>query len=136
MTNNTAKFSVSVHLSNTNINYSVDPLPDVETKDNDHRVLEWVYDTRKILTVTFDVQKLDPGDFVKLEQVSLDGKELHNSDIYCCYVEHGSNRVIDHTYHYLSHAGKYQIKIRYAPAVHRYMTYLLSLCKTNKSKVL
>lgn len=130
-----AKFSISVHQSE-DVAYQVSPAPDQVITQDLGQTLIWFYDTTKVLTVIIKVNKKhNSAGAVKLDNVCLNDQVIHNSDIYCTYVEEGSNQIIDHPYHYLSRPGVYKIKIRYAPAVHRYMTYLLSLCKQNKNNI-
>ena len=123
------KFSLSVQVNkiDSDIEYTVSP--DSRTWYADgldwH---EWEYDSTKVLTVRVSMDKpADTQSHVIIANLKVNDVVLDQLDQTGTYVRHDIGQVVNGAYGFMSWPGTYTFKIRYAPQIHNYITYLAKL---------
>lgn len=123
------KFSLSVQVNkiDSDINYTVSP--DAHTRYADgldwH---EWEYDPTKMLCVRVSLNKPpDTQSHIIIANLKVNDVMLDQLDQTGTYVRHDTGQVVKGAYGFMSWSGTYTFKIRYAPQIHNYITYLSRL---------
>jgi hypothetical protein len=123
------KFSLSVQVnqSDSDIDYTV--TSGARTwQDNGLDWYEWEYTSTQVLVVNVTMfKKLDNQSHIIISNLKVNGINIDNIEQTGRYIRKDTNQVVKGTYGYMSWPGSYTFKIRYAPQVHNYITYLTKL---------
>ena len=123
------KFSLSVQVNkiDSDIEYTVSP--DGRTWcNNGSDYHEWEYDPTKTLAVVVSMTKMpNTHSHIVISNLNVNGIALDQFNQTGTYVRHDTGQVVNDTYGYMSWSGTYTFKIRYAPQIHNYITYLAKL---------
>jgi hypothetical protein len=123
------QFSLSVQVNKTDsdVSYTVSPGSRTWTADG-LEWHEWEYDPTKVLTIVVSMTKPpDTQSHVIISNLKANGIAIDQFDQTGTYVRHDTKEVVKNTYGYMSWPGTYTFKIRYAPQIHNYITYLAKL---------
>ena len=94
------------------------------TVQDDLLVYELPCDPTQITTVKVSLlNKSNPQDHLIIKNINYGGVDLLNLDSFGIYQVNGTK--VQGTHGYMDRIGSYCFKIRYAPQVHHYMSYLL-----------
>lgn len=127
--NQKLKFSLSVQVNkiDSDIEYTVSPGARTWYA-NGMDWHEWEYDSTKMLTVRVNMNKpTDTQSHVIISNLKINDVVLDQFDQTGTYIRHDTGEVVKNTYGYMSWPGTYTFKIRYAPQIHNYITYLAKL---------
>ena len=64
---------------------------------------------------------------IVISNLNVNGIALDQFNQTGIYIRHDTEQVVKDTYGYMSWSGTYTFKIRYAPQIHNYITYLAKL---------
>lgn len=123
------QFSLSVQVNKTDSDVSYTVSPDSRTWVADGLEWhEWEYDPTKVLTVVVSMTK-PPGtqSHIIISNLKANGIAIDQFDQTGAYRRNDTGNIVKDTYGYMSWSGTYTFKIRYAPQIHNYVTYLTKL---------
>lgn len=123
------KFSLSVQVNQIDSEVSYTVSSGARTwRDQGLDWYEWQYDPATTLVVQVNMTKqLNTESHIIISNLSVNGVEIRQLDQTGTYIRSDTNQVVKGTYGYMSWPGTYRFKIRYAPQVHNYITYLTKL---------
>jgi hypothetical protein len=123
------KFSLSVQVNQVDSEVSYTVTPGARTwQDQGLDWYEWHYDPAT--TFVAQVNMIKPPDtqsHIIISNLSVNGIAIGQLEQTGTYIRSDTNQVVKGTYGYMSWSGTYTFKIRYAPQVHNYITYLTKL---------
>jgi hypothetical protein len=125
------KFSLSVQTNTVDhvVSYSVTPGNRAWIKDGIDWY-EWEYDPTKMLVVKVSLDKpIDSKSYIVISNLAVDGVVIDQLDQTGTYVRSDSLQVVSDAYGFMNWPGTYTFKIRYAPVIHNYVTYLKKLAR-------
>jgi hypothetical protein len=89
---------------------------------------EWEYNPTKVLTVVVSMTKPpDTQSHIIISNLKANGIPIDQFDQTGVYRRNDTGNTVKGTYGYMSWSGTYTFKIRYAPQIHNYITYLTKL---------
>ena len=123
------KFSLSVQVNQVDSEVSYTVTPGARTwQDQGLDWYEWHYDPAT--TFVAQVNMIKPPDtqsHIIISNLSVNGIAIGQLEQTGTYIRSDTGQVAKGTYGYMSWPGTYSFKIRYAPQVHNYITYLTKL---------
>lgn len=119
--------SVQVNKIDSDINYTVSPTSRTWSVDGlDWH--EWDHDPTKVLTVVVSMTKpQDTQSHIIISNLKINDIALDQLDQTGTYIRQDTGQVVKGVYGFMSWSGTYTFKIRYAPQIHNYITYLAKL---------
>ena len=126
--------SVQTNVVDSNVVYSVDPASRSWTEDGiDWH--EWAYDPTSMLVVRVSMDKpADTQSHIIIANLSVDGMPINQFDQTGVYVRSDTQQLVYDAYGYMAWPGTYTFRIRYAPLMHNYITYLKQLARSDVLK--
>lgn len=89
---------------------------------------EWQYDPATALVVQVNMVKPpDTQSHIIISNLAVNDIKIDQLDQTGTYIRSDTKQVVKGAYGYMSWSGTYSFKIRYAPQVHNYITYLSKL---------
>lgn len=121
-----AKFSLSIQPNEIDVPISYIVTPGYQQiKDTNLIRYEWNYDPRRVFTVQVSLKKDLPGQSnLVISNIFANDIPLHDIDIFGVYRTERGTKV--KSYGYMAETGTYTFKIRYAPMMHNYVTWMLA----------
>lgn len=129
------QFSLSVQVNKTDsdVSYTVSPGSRTWTADG-LEWHEWEYDPTKVLTIGVSMTKPPvTQSHIVISNLKVNGIAIGQIEQTGTYIRHDTGEVVKNTYGYMSWPGTYTFKIRYAPQIHNYITYLAKLAYVSAS---
>ena len=123
------QFSLSVQVNKTDsdVSYTVSPSSRTWMADG-LEWHEWEYNPTKVLTVVVSMTKPpDTQSHIIISNLKANGIPIDQFDQTGVYRRNDTGNTVKGTYGYMSWSGTYTFKIRYAPQIHNYITYLTKL---------
>lgn len=123
------QFSLSVQVNkiDSDISYAVSPGGRTWAADG-LEWHEWEYDPTKVLTIVVSMTKTpNTQSHIIISNLKANGIAIDQIDQTGVYRRNDTGNIVKGTYGYMSWAGTYTFKIRYAPQIHNYITYLTKL---------
>jgi len=123
------KFSLSVQINkiDSNISYTVSAGARSWHQDG-LEYHEWEYNPKKILIVAVNLTKVqDTQSHIIISNLIANNVDIGQFDKTGTYTRHDTGEVVKNAYGYMSWSGVYIFKIRYAPQIHNYITYITKL---------
>ena len=123
------QFSLSVQVNKTDSDVGYTVSPNSRTWTNDGLEWhEWEYDPTKVLTVVVSMTKPpDTQSHIIISNLKANGIAIDQFDQTGVYRRNDTGNTVKGAYGYMSWSGTYTFKIRYAPQIHNYITYLTKL---------
>jgi hypothetical protein len=109
------------------INYTVSP--GARTwQDQGLDWYEWSYDPTTTFVAQVTMTKTpDTQSHIIISNLSANGIAIDQFDLTGTYIRSDTKQPVKNAYGYMAWSGTYSFKIRYAPQVHNYITYLAKL---------
>ncbi len=122
---NDAKFSLFIK-ADENTEYKVDPPADIEIVGNQKKY-SWTYDPKKVFVVKVCLITSGPNPLI-ISNLKADDLDLPDIDFFGSYITKTSNIKLK-THGWMSETGTYTFKIRFAPLIHKFVSYIAKQTK-------